>query len=268
MIIRLKGADFSANNIGKIVYERILKDETRSLLSNYTKVLSEDQQFAVQDFLDGLKDAGIWSTIGNLYLPVLCGNISEALFNVKTSVLDGTFSSSYVLENNGVHPTDGTSITTIKYNGSEQNFHALAYPMQKITSFGSDEFIFGLNDYGYFYFRFGLTNSGEYVAGEKINGTNDVVFGKKNGVNNTPCLIGVINSTLGNMAVGLETTFGGTPIDTDRTFTDSNLAVLSAPHVKRTFGTPMGLISYGIAMSEEQIAEYNKLANTFMSYFI
>ena len=63
MILRLSGADFSANNIGKIDIVRELSEDTISLLSNFTREITNEQRFAVQDFINGLKSNGIWSYI-------------------------------------------------------------------------------------------------------------------------------------------------------------------------------------------------------------
>lgn len=84
MILRLSGADFSSNNIGKIQVIRELKNETKRLLSNYTKKLTEVQKHAVQEFVDGLKEKGIWQYLGNLYLPILANSLEEVMLNVKT----------------------------------------------------------------------------------------------------------------------------------------------------------------------------------------
>lgn len=264
MILRLRGADFSANNIGKINIIRELRDDTKQLLSNFSKELTTNQQYALQDFIDGLKESGLWSAIGNLYLPILAGDLSETLFNIKTSVLDATPNGeSYILENGGLHPIANGTKAYVKYNGSYQNFHAVIYPTETIAKFDNDQFIYGLNDYGYNYCRFGVNVSNNLTCYVAINGAEGVSFGISE-TENTKKLIGVVQSTIGNMKVGFDNKFGGTPLSTDNTYTDANLAVLSAPHVMRTFGTPIGLISYGTAFSEEQADIYCALSKVFM----
>ena len=88
MIIKLVGADFSANNIGKVTLKREVSDATKSLLSNYTRSLTTSQQLAVEDFIIGLKSNGLWASIGNLYIPALAGNLNETMFNIKTETKD------------------------------------------------------------------------------------------------------------------------------------------------------------------------------------
>lgn len=55
MILRLNGADFSANNIGKIDIIREITSDTKKLLSNFSREFTDEQMFAVQDFINGLK---------------------------------------------------------------------------------------------------------------------------------------------------------------------------------------------------------------------
>ena len=49
MIIRLSGANFSANNIGKINIQE-LTDETKNVLKNFTRSITTQQKYALQDF--------------------------------------------------------------------------------------------------------------------------------------------------------------------------------------------------------------------------
>ena len=136
MIIKLVGADFSANNIGKVALKREVSSATKSLLSNYTRSLTTKQQLAVEDFILGLKSNGLWASIGNLYIPALAGNLNETMFNIKTETKDTTPSSEYyLLENNGLRtkyystnttiPSDSRAI--VKMNASYMNLHYMVY---------------------------------------------------------------------------------------------------------------------------------------------
>lgn len=130
MILRLSGADFSANNIGTIQLTRELTAETIALLSNYTRTLSEAQKFAVQDFLDGLKVEGIWAHIENLIIPALAGDVSEAFYPIKGNGVYNTYTTAYELKNNGLYVAiNDTSKTPakIRANGSYMNLHIASY---------------------------------------------------------------------------------------------------------------------------------------------
>lgn len=103
MIITLNKADFSGNNIGIVVIDRDVSPETLELLQNYTKGLTKTQQLAVDDLLINLKNAGIYSKINHLFLPILAGTKDEAFFDAITRLPfvpvkpDG-----YILADNGL----------------------------------------------------------------------------------------------------------------------------------------------------------------------
>lgn len=147
MIIRLSGADFSVNNIGKINIKRELSYDTKEILSKYTKSLTESQQFAVQDFIDGLKENGIWSYIGNLYLPILANDLSESMLNVKTLENDFTSPDSqyYKIGNSGgLTTTDSIenipkeNRVSVKLNASQLNHHLMMFPMKSFETSGEE----------------------------------------------------------------------------------------------------------------------------------
>ena len=87
MLIVLKGADFSANKIGTVVVPRENFDVTTSnILSKYTKSVSIDIQYALDDLIIGLKANGIWSKIVFAYFPVLANSVAEALYEAKGGI--------------------------------------------------------------------------------------------------------------------------------------------------------------------------------------
>lgn len=87
MLIVLKGADFSANKIGTVVLPRENVDVTTSeILSNYTKSLSINVQYALDDLVIGLKSNGIWAKIVYAYFPCLANSVTEALYEAKGGI--------------------------------------------------------------------------------------------------------------------------------------------------------------------------------------
>lgn len=134
MIIKLNGADFSANNIGVIQLQRIVSEETKALLANYSREFSKDQQMAVQDFIIGLKDDNIWNNIDNLYVPALASGIEEAFYNIKTGAIDFVPSSVYYeMESFGIRPVagdtavDASNIATATLGGSRMDYHFMVH---------------------------------------------------------------------------------------------------------------------------------------------
>ena len=105
MIIVLKGADFSANNIGKVDVSSVLSDRTKKIVARFSKNLSDYTQFALQELIDWLDSEGILSNMDALYLPCLAGTLEEAFVNVAKSpfntdiVLDSEI---FELKSNGV----------------------------------------------------------------------------------------------------------------------------------------------------------------------
>lgn len=81
MILILKGADFSANNIGQIEISRKFQEETIAILSKYTKILTQEQNYAIDTFVVSLKSLGIYSKLYSIVLPILANDKTEALKN-------------------------------------------------------------------------------------------------------------------------------------------------------------------------------------------
>ena len=85
MILVLKGADFSANNIGKIDLPRELSDFTKAALSaSGNTSLSDEQKLALDNFfinIGAVSNTGIWRKIKVLFLPILAADKERAFTN-------------------------------------------------------------------------------------------------------------------------------------------------------------------------------------------
>lgn len=84
MYIVCKNADFSACGIGQIDF-RELDPEMEILFgpNALDSSLSKTQKLKLQDFIDSLKTAGIWSKIKRLYVPLYSASAANALVDVK-----------------------------------------------------------------------------------------------------------------------------------------------------------------------------------------
>lgn len=273
MILRLSGADFSANNIGKIDIIREITSDTRELLSKFSREFTEEQMFAVQDFINGLKNNGIWSSIGNLYIPVMCGSLSECGYNLKTGKNDVTFGSDYVWSNKGLKllPTSTNywhAAAKVKINGSQQNLHLGAYNTESLAGITQTEAIFGCSlDNNKTTIQLGITaNKGLSLKTDdntniQVGLLTDADFGAKS-------LKMVVQSTLGNFGViGAFTGEYGTPISTDHTYTDVPVNVFNIATVWRETKN-YGLFTLGTALTREQASTYSNLCDALMSKFI
>lgn len=273
MILRLNGADFSANNIGKIDIIREITSDTKKLLSNFSREFTDEQMFAVQDFISGLKNNGIWSSIGNLYIPVMCGSLSECGYNLKTGEKDVVFGSDYVWSNKGLKllPTSTNYWATaakVKINGSQQNLHLGAYNTDSLAGITQTEAIFGCSlDNNKTTIQFGITSNKTFSLKTdnniniSIGALTDADFGAKS-------LKIVVQSTLGNFGViGAFTGEYGTPISTDHTYTDVPVNVFNIATVWRETKN-YGLFTLGTALTREQASTYSNLCDALMSKFI
>lgn len=84
MIITLKGADFSANNIGRISMPRKLNEYTLKAIAACGKELTEVQKMALDEVflamgVDGSND--VMSKTRKLYLPMIAGDVTKSLVN-------------------------------------------------------------------------------------------------------------------------------------------------------------------------------------------
>lgn len=274
MILRLNGADFSANNIGKIDIIREITNDTRELLSNFSREFTDEQMFAVQDFVSGLKNSGIWSAVGNLYIPVMCGSLSECGYNLKTGKNDVTFGSDYVWSSKGLKlaPTNTNYWFTsakIKINGSQQNLHLGTYNTDSLEEITQTEAIFGcsLTDDNKTIIQFGITANKNFSL-KTDNNTNVLVGSLASADFASQSLKMVVQSTLGNFGVvGASTGEYHTPISTDHTYTDVPVNVFNIASVWRETKN-YGLLTLGTAMTREQASIYSSLCGALMNKFI
>lgn len=272
MILRLSGADFSANNIGQIQFIRELTSDTLALLDRYTKELTTDQKFAVQDFISGLKTNGVWSSIGNLYLPILAGSLPECLYNIKNGNVDAVPTDEYYeLSTLGLASKDKTStsgIVTVPINGSQQNLHMAIFNSETYGVLSVNELFFG-NAAGSKNVQMGLKTN--YKLEVKTD-TNISVSVPSTKLTMKPKLRGISQTTLGNITFGYEdggTVLAANPISTDNPYTNYEIGILGYKSVSgRKSTVHYGLMSFGSALSEEQAQVYSSLADNFMSKFI
>lgn len=274
MILRLNGADFSANNIGKIDIIREITSDTKKLLSNFSREFTDEQMFAVQDFINGLKNNGIWSSIGNLYIPVMCGSLSECGYNLKTGKNDVTFGSDYVWSNKGlkllpISTNYWDTAAKVKINGSQQNLHLGAYNTDSLAGITQTEAIFGCNltDDNKTMIQFGITANKSFSL--KTDNSANVSVGALTSADfDAKSLKMVVQSTLGNFGViGAFTGEYVTPISTDHTYTDVPVNVFNIASVWRETKN-YGLFTLGTALTREQASTYSSLCDALMNKFI
>ena len=83
MIIVLKDADFSENNIGKIVVPVELHEFTKKILTKCTAFAMDSQQaHAINDFIIDIDNAGVLEHLGFLMCPWLASTKAEAMYDI------------------------------------------------------------------------------------------------------------------------------------------------------------------------------------------
>lgn len=87
MLLVLKNADFSANNIGNVPISVALSEEAKDVLKHYTKYPVEqtnEYAQAVNSLINGLVSKGLYDKISVLAIPVIASTIDECAINCKT----------------------------------------------------------------------------------------------------------------------------------------------------------------------------------------
>lgn len=112
MILKLKGADFSENNIGIVDLKTSeLLNQSTTILNYYTKTATVTMKQAFNTFMGTLIDSGIWDKVQHAYFPFLANDVEEALLCAKTGILINNLptvpaTSAYRLEDKGLCTTE------------------------------------------------------------------------------------------------------------------------------------------------------------------
>lgn len=271
MIIVLNGADFSDNNIGKVILDKEISAEAKEVLSHYTKSLTKLQQIAFDNFMTSLKAAGIWSKTNNLYFPILAGNLSECWYDVisKKTTAPATVEG-YGYDSKGLRvvtaaQTSEIAITTDGVNAPVgTNCHFLTYMTEVMAS-------------GYF-----LGSNGKsltYWLGA-TSGVGTLIGGNTDGVKTTPddnaCAPkGLkIASNNGSDGVNAHSNYSGVP--------SSSGFIVGTPSISGKLGglymgyaasnTPnaqrSGMFGWGTYLTADELAIYSQVADDFFNAFL
>lgn len=147
MIIKINGADFSQNNLGKVIVTTELNSFTKAAIAaSGNNSLTVTQKVMLNELflkmgVDGSNN--VMSKIHRLYLPIIAGDVSHALINYKDTnfvndkVLD---SSHWTLRSNGLVGIDSAQgIELTESNPIIQNdFFELFLRTELVTPFVDD----------------------------------------------------------------------------------------------------------------------------------
>lgn len=120
MILKLSGADFSANNIGQITMPRILNPFTLAAIElSGNATMTDEQKDELDLFFESVGAFGnvsnLWSKLDKVYLPFICTALANSCVNYKSGTNDATPDSSWLeLRDHGIArkagSTKGTSL--------------------------------------------------------------------------------------------------------------------------------------------------------------
>lgn len=108
MVIVIKNADYSANNIGKVEVKRYLNPFTLAAINaSGNQSMTNEQKSALDTFFEEIgafgNESEIWSKLDKVYIPFLCSSLSNACINYKTNKSDKDLSAErYTLRNGGI----------------------------------------------------------------------------------------------------------------------------------------------------------------------
>lgn len=108
MIFIVKGADYSANNIGHIDIKRELNQFTLdAIVASGNESMSTAQKIALDNFFESVGAFGtrseVWSKLDRVYIPFLCNSLDKAVLNYKTNLVDRSLSAErYKMRNKGI----------------------------------------------------------------------------------------------------------------------------------------------------------------------
>lgn len=165
MIIKINGADFSKNNLGKVVVTTELDPFTKAAIAaSGNNSLTLTQKVMLNDLflkmgVDGSNN--VMSKIHRLYLPIIAGDVSHALINYKDSsfVNDMALDNSHwTLRSNGlVGIAPGQKINLVESNPIMQdNFFELFLKTELVTK--------DVDDSSYAMALRGITNTGNFLG--------------------------------------------------------------------------------------------------------
>lgn len=123
MIVSIKGADFSADNLGKVTIPRNLRAfTTAAILASGKTDLTESQKYALDDFFRAIGAGEVGDTIASrlkyLFIPIIAGDLSKALINYKDAGfnVEGTPNSAqWALNEKGLYGLNATSTSAITF---------------------------------------------------------------------------------------------------------------------------------------------------------
>jgi len=277
MVIKLQGADFSINNIGKIDVRTAPDTQTADLLALYGKTWTLQKQLAINDFLLGVQGAAYYSKISKLLLPILA---PTATINLTTTATNNIAfydikSATYLQIRTGADNTYHKIGTNGLYADNAENGNIYGLVLNNFSN--------GVNrdncHYGIYYNAANLTDvpAGNLYnivfaqdkmtlgfGGGEASATIDTNTRLNKGLkisSFTPSLVTGLSNSL-----PLSSTVVNASNNADFT-TQPNFNLLSKQGASDNIklNTTIGLITMGTALTQPETVAYNELINNLMN---
>lgn len=284
MIIKIKDADFSANNIGNVPVSELSQFTLNAIAASGNSLLTNTQKSALEDFfttIGATTNSALWGKIKYVWLPMLAGELSKALVNYKDNTVSVTPNSSWKLENNGILWADSEVIpTTLSFTETSS-----------ITNLRDLSVFYLHNDYltnNVYSITFGTKNAirtSIYLSKTSIGGITLAILG----LSGTSFSVGDLNFSAANDKFrcvlarinGSNFTYNTQqgydlatePLKNNDLFPDTTQETELPIQPFHFFGTkqaqnvPSSLLIVGSAMTDEELVTVARAVNTLKLYF-
>lgn len=274
MIIKLGGANFSENNIGFVDLRTAPSAETQAILNVYGKTWTLAQKLLIEDFLTDLAAKSFYSKIQRLMLPILAKPATintnyaaqPAFYDIvsKTNLaltFGGLYEGNSVINANGFSQPNYTNMTANNYIAVVQNLS---------SSYNKDDI-----HYGVYAHKLSSTGSGQTIITLGGVGLNlDSKLALKLGYSSGILQANIDLNTYYNRGLKIMS-WNGSQINgmaNDLPFSSVSGAATNASYENIVLlnrgtdnkNTTIGLITYGKALTQNEVVEYNSLIKILM----
>lgn len=269
-----------------------LKESTKNFLANYTKALTETQQFAIQALIDGMESNGINTYVNNLYLKLLSAQLSEVMFNKQTLANDqqsinGTYweinaDGGLKAKNDNVTLSGADRILVPFGDGGEstQNFHILIGHMNTLSDLSTNSMLFGdaasasgIQLFG----KLRYTSPNDWI--EMKNSSTANIYYKPGGglFTKTPGVFGLMSDTVSKKFIDKTGAVGNASVNqtaTPNADGDNTFALANRPFLTDYLGSTganrlsAGILSMGKSMPDALLTIYHGLLKNVLEAFI
>ena len=265
MILVLKGADFSANNLGQVeVSQDLLPYTEAAILASGNAQMTPPQKSALDNLfrtMEAGQVGGVMSKMRKVYLPIIAGDVSKALTNYSTNSFSVDLvlnSANWKIQSHGlIGYTAGQPITLTLNNPLDGgNFSCFALRTEKM--------VVGAADSHQVMLLRGKTDTGKWL-GLRCNSmsSNNIVGSGESGANKWYSSYGKVNDSISALGITMSgsTTFAISPNNggTSETFTPTNVADMSGETSQSLYVFGLGDMNmqkpYAVAMMGEALTE-------------